>query len=82
MYCLLENIVVITKLQDVNILILFQPENERQMIVHERTLKNVLTPAYHWLFFIIGRLQHGVKFLVDLRTDVLVNKYQKNLCYK
>lgn len=43
------------------------------MIVHERTLKNVLTPAYHWLFFMIGRLQHGVKFLVDLRTDVLVN---------
>lgn len=48
-----------------------EPENERQMIVHERTLKNVLTPAYHWLFFMIGRLQHGVKFLVDLRTDVL-----------
>ncbi|XP_050464991.1 malonyl-CoA decarboxylase, mitochondrial-like [Cataglyphis hispanica] len=48
-----------------------EPENERQMIVHERTLKNVLIPAYHWLFFIIGRLQNGVKFLVDLRTDVL-----------
>ncbi|KAL6421759.1 hypothetical protein ACFW04_010950 [Cataglyphis niger] len=55
-------------------------ENERQMIVHERTLKNVLIPAYHWLFFIIGRLQNGVKFLVDLRTDVLVNK--TNLYYK
>ncbi|KAL6262344.1 hypothetical protein P5V15_007433 [Pogonomyrmex californicus] len=51
--------------------ILSYPENERQMIVHEKTLKNVLTPAYHWLFVIMGRLQHGVKFLVDLRTDVL-----------
>ncbi|XP_011643545.2 LOW QUALITY PROTEIN: malonyl-CoA decarboxylase, mitochondrial-like [Pogonomyrmex barbatus] len=52
-------------------LVCTEPENERQMIVHEKTLKNVLTPAYHWLFVIIGRLQHGVKFLVDLRTDVL-----------
>lgn len=54
-------------------LVCTKPENERQMIIHERSLKNVLTPAYHWLFFIIGRLQHGVKFLVDLRTDVLVS---------
>jgi len=48
------------------------------MIVHERALKDVLTPAYHWLFIIIARLQHGVKFLVDLRTDVLVNKIKKS----
>ncbi|XP_011704022.1 PREDICTED: malonyl-CoA decarboxylase, mitochondrial-like isoform X3 [Wasmannia auropunctata] len=57
-------------------LVCTEPENERQMIVHERTLKDVLTPAYHWLFIIIGRLQHGVKFLVDLRTDVLVSDYE------
>lgn len=56
------------------ILVLLQPENHRQMIIHERTLKDVLTPAYHWLFVIMGRLEHGVKFLVDLRTDVLVSK--------
>jgi len=49
------------------------------MIVHERTLKDILTPAYHWLFVIIGRLQYGVKFLVDLRTDVLVSKIKKSL---
>lgn len=49
------------------------------MIVHERALKDVLTPAYHWLFVIIGRLQHGVKFLVDLRTDVLVSKIKESL---
>lgn len=57
-----------------SILILLQPENERQMIVHERALKDILTPAYHWLFVIMGRLENGVKFLVDLRTDVLVSK--------
>lgn len=60
-------------------LILLQSENERQMIIHERTLKNVLTPAYHWLFVIMGRLQHGVKFLVDLRTDVLVSQPNESL---
>lgn len=47
------------------------------MIVHERTLRNVLTPAYHWLFVIMGRLRHGVKFLVDLRTDVLVSRLKE-----
>ncbi|XP_046418541.1 malonyl-CoA decarboxylase, mitochondrial-like [Neodiprion fabricii] len=45
--------------------------DERQMINGERTLKNVLTPKYYWLFLLTGRLKHGVKFLVDLRTDVL-----------
>ncbi|XP_025155903.1 malonyl-CoA decarboxylase, mitochondrial-like isoform X2 [Harpegnathos saltator] len=59
--------------QEINLYqgILFHLENERQMIIHERTLKDILTPAYYWLFGIIGRLEHGVKFLVDLRTDVL-----------
>jgi len=61
-------------------LISLQSENERQMIVYERTLKNVLTPAYHWLFVIMGRLQHGVKFLVDLRTDILVSLYAQFVC--
>ncbi|KAK2577169.1 hypothetical protein KPH14_003326 [Odynerus spinipes] len=45
--------------------------NERQMIIQERNLKNVLIPPYQWLFIIMGRLKHGVKFLVDLRTDIL-----------
>ncbi|XP_035732332.1 malonyl-CoA decarboxylase, mitochondrial-like isoform X1 [Vespa mandarinia] len=45
--------------------------NERQMIVHERILKSILIPPYQWLFIIMGRLKHGVKFLVDLRTDIL-----------
>ncbi|KAK9506712.1 hypothetical protein O3M35_008597 [Rhynocoris fuscipes] len=37
----------------------------------EEQLKLVLTPHYSWLFKVIGRLENGVKFLVDLRTDVL-----------
>jgi len=35
-------------------------------------LRNLLTPQYSWLFIHVGRLERGVKFLVDLRTDVLV----------
>jgi len=37
----------------------------------EEQLKVVLTPQYSWLFKYIGRLENGVKFLVDLRTDLL-----------
>ncbi|KAF6208067.1 hypothetical protein GE061_016517 [Apolygus lucorum] len=39
--------------------------------VEERQLKEVLTPLYIWLFKIVGRLEGGVKFLVDLRIDLL-----------
>ncbi|CAK9833729.1 Malonyl-CoA decarboxylase, mitochondrial [Anthophora retusa] len=46
-------------------------DNIRRMVSYERSLKNVLTPDYQWLFIIIGRLENGVKFLVDLRTDIL-----------
>jgi malonyl-CoA decarboxylase len=38
----------------------------------EEQLKNLLTPQYAWLFIHVGRLEKGVKFLVDLRTDVSV----------
>lgn len=38
----------------------------------EDHLKNLLTPQYSWLFMHIGKLEKGVKFLVDLRTDILV----------
>lgn len=40
--------------------------------MRENTLKKALTPQYQWLFILMGRIEHGVKFLVDLRTDVLV----------
>ncbi|KAK1135496.1 hypothetical protein K0M31_000085 [Melipona bicolor] len=48
-----------------------ETDSERRMIFYERNLKNALTPDYQWLFVIIGRLESGVKFLVDLRTDIL-----------
>ncbi|XP_012238584.1 malonyl-CoA decarboxylase, mitochondrial [Bombus impatiens] len=48
-----------------------EPNNERRIVSYERNLKNALTPDYQWLFITIGRLQNGVKFLVDLRTDIL-----------
>lgn len=47
----------------------------KQFLKLEEKLKNSLTPQYSWLFMHIGRLERGVKFLVDLRTDVLVSAY-------
>jgi malonyl-CoA decarboxylase len=44
----------------------------RQIVKAEERLKSLLTPQYSWLFVHVGRLERGVKFLVDLRTDVLV----------
>ena len=44
-----------------------------QMIKFEDKLKVLLTPQYLNLFKLIGRLEKGVKFLVDMRTDVLVS---------
>ncbi|KAK3918189.1 Malonyl-CoA decarboxylase, mitochondrial [Frankliniella fusca] len=43
----------------------------KQFIKLEERLKNSLTAQYSWLFMHVGRLERGVKFLVDLRTDVL-----------
>ncbi|XP_023708296.1 malonyl-CoA decarboxylase, mitochondrial isoform X2 [Cryptotermes secundus] len=45
--------------------------NRRQIMKAEEWLKNLLTPQYSWLFIHMGRLERGVKFLVDLRTDIL-----------
>ncbi|XP_043484772.1 malonyl-CoA decarboxylase, mitochondrial-like isoform X2 [Leptopilina heterotoma] len=47
------------------------PINQNHLIARERSLRNLLTPPYHWLFIRMGRLENGVKFLVDLRTDTL-----------
>ncbi|XP_015606954.1 malonyl-CoA decarboxylase, mitochondrial isoform X2 [Cephus cinctus] len=54
-----------------NKLVCSEPDNQKQMIINKRLLKNALTPVYQWLFVLMGRLEYGVKFLVDLRTDVL-----------
>lgn len=42
-----------------------------QMIKFQDKLKILLTPQYLSLFKLIGRLEKGVKFLLDMRTDVL-----------
>ncbi|XP_015110176.1 malonyl-CoA decarboxylase, mitochondrial [Diachasma alloeum] len=52
-------------------LLQIEGDNQRQLLLRERVLKNALTPQYQWLFILMGRLEEGVKFLVDLRTDVL-----------
>ncbi|XP_046985540.1 malonyl-CoA decarboxylase, mitochondrial-like isoform X1 [Schistocerca americana] len=42
-----------------------------QILKAEERLRNFLTPPYSWLFTHVSRLETGVKFLVDLRTDIL-----------
>ena len=39
----------------------------------EHRLRHVLSPLYMQLFNLIGQLEGGVKFLVDLRADLLVS---------
>ena len=48
---------------------LVQPENRLKL---EAELRNTLVPDYQWIFQQIGKLENGVKFLVDLRSDLLV----------
>lgn len=44
-----------------------------KLLKAEEQLKRLLMPHYLWLFFHIGKIEKGVKFLVDLRTDILVS---------
>ena len=39
----------------------------------EDRLRHVLNPLYMQLFNLIGQLEGGIKFLVDLRADFLVS---------
>lgn len=48
-------------------------KSDAKILKNEEQLRNFLTPEYSWLFLHIGKLEKGVKFLVDLRTDVLVS---------
>uniref|UniRef100_T1JCC3 Malonyl-CoA decarboxylase C-terminal domain-containing protein n=1 Tax=Strigamia maritima TaxID=126957 RepID=T1JCC3_STRMM len=41
------------------------------VVTCEEKLRKALTPQYHWLFSQIGRLEGGVKFLVDMRSQIL-----------
>lgn len=42
-------------------------------ITLEEKLRGALVPKSQWLFTQIGRLENGVKFLVDMRVDLLVS---------
>ncbi|XP_014216626.1 malonyl-CoA decarboxylase, mitochondrial-like [Copidosoma floridanum] len=48
-----------------------KPNDPSQLISREKALKEALVAPYHWLFALIGRLESGVKFLVDFRANVL-----------
>lgn len=49
----------------------------------EERLRHTLIPQYQQLFSKIGRLEGGVKFLVDMRADILVRifSFPFNLSY-
>jgi hypothetical protein len=49
-----------------------QGSDHRGAVKAQEKLRDQLAPRYQWLFTHMGRLEGGVKFLVDLRTDVLV----------
>ena len=71
-----------TNLDDVREL-LKQPQQDSDavtMIKLQNQLRNDLVPSYNWLFKEIARHQSdGIKFLVDLRKDLLVSKTSKFL---
>ena len=43
------------------------------LLKSESSLRQVLTPFYAELFTHIARTEGGIKFLVDLRADILVS---------
>lgn len=49
-------------------------DNGSSTVKVEDKLRSSLTPKYSWLFSQIGKLDGGVKFLVDLRTDILTHQ--------
>ncbi|XP_064604096.1 malonyl-CoA decarboxylase, mitochondrial-like [Liolophura sinensis] len=48
-----------------------QEKGDATLLMAEERLRNALTPKYRELFHQIGRIEGGVKFLVDLRADIL-----------
>ena len=43
------------------------------MVKSMERLRSAMTPRYQSLFQQIGRIEGGVKFLVDMRADLLVS---------
>ena len=50
---------------------LCQAEEQDQLARFEAQLKSLLNPPYNWLFSNMAHLEEGVKFLSDLRADIL-----------
>ncbi|CAH0384967.1 unnamed protein product [Bemisia tabaci] len=48
-----------------------QSMDQNDLTVIENKLRTLLTPSYLLLFKTVGRFQNGVKFLVDLRENIL-----------
>ena len=52
--------------------VLLQDRGDACLLKSEERLKLSLIPRYQLLFTQIGRLDGGVKFLVDMRANILV----------
>ena len=50
-----------------------QARGEATLLGIEERLRGALNARYQLLFNQIGRIEGGVKFLVDMRADILVN---------
>ena len=58
-----------------HVLIFFsQDRGDGPLLKVEDRLRNVLVPQYQHFFTQISRQEKGVKFLVDVRADLLVRK--------
>ena len=49
-----------------------EPPLSRLLPLSDARVFGAMVPRYHSLFQQIGRIQGGVKFLVDMRADLLV----------
>ncbi|KAG0722463.1 Malonyl-CoA decarboxylase, mitochondrial [Chionoecetes opilio] len=52
-------------------------DNGAQLLRWEDRLRQSLQPTHHWVFSQMSRLSGGVKFLVDMRQDLLATLYTK-----
>lgn len=55
------------------VLLFRQDRSEAMLLKTEERLRGALMPRYQQLFGQIGKVDSGVKFLVDMRVDVLVS---------
>lgn len=63
MFCLVE--ILLFHVQD---------KGNGSLLKAEDRLRHALIPKYQMIFTQIGHLENGVKFLVDMRADILVSQ--------